>query len=80
MAGVKSVRIVIDGQPATPGQVFRRWVVIGGIAGAGVAIALVAIFVAFILVAAAAGGALAGSIVGAVVGAVKAMLALGRRG
>ena len=64
--------IKTTGEDRTPGQVFRKWIMIGAVIGA----AIVGFIGVFALGAVMVCGALAGAAVGVVVGAVKAVLSM----
>ena len=61
-----------SGTSRSPGYVFRKWVVIGAVAGAVLVGAAGALLLGVVMI----GGALAGSVVGAVVGLFRAAIAL----
>jgi hypothetical protein len=70
------IKVVIGGPRRTPSQVFRAWVVGGGIAGAAITVVVLAIALALVVVPAVAAGAFVGSLIGAVAGVFRAALAM----
>ena len=76
-----SFKITINGtggQPLSAGQVFRRTILMGGVAGIAVALFVIAVFAVAAVVVAGAAGVIVGVCAGAILGVFRAAWVLVR--